>query len=102
MTTEQTFTTERLNTAIYLHASKALEFIGCRLNGPHKIEFVFFDPGNLGPRCEMEFESGKAVSAMALLASQKYLRRLMTAKQNESKRAIGAMSERQHAAVRVG
>jgi hypothetical protein len=97
-----TFITERLNTAIYLHASRSLEFIGCRLNGPHKIEFVFADPDNLGPQCEMEFESGKAVSAMAMLASQKYLRRLMTAKQNEGKRAIGAMGDEQHAAVRVG
>jgi len=75
-----TFTTERLPLAIYLHASEKLTFDRCESVGNGKVRFVFQDHKNLGDQVELEFERGAVVSATALFASQKFLRRKMTEK----------------------
>ena len=74
----KTFSTERLQLAIYLHASGRLPFLGCEDGQNNKIRFVFEDPGNAGPQVELEFDRGAEVAASDLFASQKYLRRKMT------------------------
>ena len=73
-----TFSTERLQLAIYLHASQRLTFRGCEAGENGKIRFVFDDPGNVGPQVELEFDRGAEVAASDLFASQKYLRRKMS------------------------
>jgi hypothetical protein len=75
---DKTFSTERLQLAIYLHASERLPFLGCEAGQSGKIRFVFDDLGNLGPKVELEFDRGAEVPATALFASQKYLRRRMS------------------------
>jgi hypothetical protein len=72
------FSTERLQLAIYLHASQRLRFLRCEAQPSGKIRFVFEDLGNLGPQVELEFDTGVAVAASALFASQKFLRRKMS------------------------
>ena len=71
------FRTERLPLAIFLHATGRLRFLGCEPNGHGRLRFVFDDPGGNGPQAELEFDSGGKVSASALFASQKFLRRAM-------------------------
>jgi hypothetical protein len=73
-----TFTTERLQLAIYLHASRSLAFARCESAGNGKAAFVFDDPDGQGPEMELEFDRGAPLSASALFASQKFLRRKMT------------------------
>jgi len=73
-----TFSTERLQLAIYLHASQRLPFLGCEAGENSKIRFMFDDPGNVGPQVELEFDRGAEVAASDLFASQKYLRRKMS------------------------
>jgi len=72
------FSTERLQLAIYLHASQKLAFLGCAAGGNGKISFVFEDPDSSGPQAELEFDRGAEVAASGLFASQKYLRRKMS------------------------
>jgi hypothetical protein len=76
------FRTTQLSLAIYLHASRALEFLKVERIGPNRFEFLFRDDDEQGPRHEMEMESGKPVSAAAIFASQKYLRQVLTKAQN--------------------
>ena len=76
------FLTERLQLAIYLHATGKPRFIGCENNGMGKVRFVFEDPDRNGDKLELEFDRGAAVPATAIFASQKYLRRMMTDKLN--------------------
>jgi hypothetical protein len=78
-----TFSTERLQLAIYLHASQRLPFLGCEAGGNNKISFVFEDPANRGPQVELEFDRGAEVAASDLFASQKYLRRRMSEEINQ-------------------
>jgi hypothetical protein len=73
-----TFLTERLPLAIYLQASGKLIFERCEITGNGKVRFVFDDTQHLGDQIELEFDRGAAVSATALFASQKFLRRKMT------------------------
>jgi hypothetical protein len=73
-----TFTTERLPLAIYLHASRFLAFARCECAGNGKVVFIFDDPDGRGPELELEFDCGAPLSASALFASQKFLRRKMT------------------------
>lgn len=76
---ESTFSTERLQLAIYLHASGRLPFIRCEAQGSGKIRFVFEDATQQdGSDAELEFDRGAEVRATALFASQKYLRRRMS------------------------
>jgi hypothetical protein len=75
---ENTFSTQRLPLAIFLHASERLQFFGCQLvSDRDKVEFFFHDPQHLGDQAELAFENGEFVSAKALFASQTYLRRRM-------------------------
>lgn len=73
-----TFSTERLQLAIYLHASQRLPFLRCDAGQNSKIRFVFEDPDSSGPQAELEFDRGAEVAASGLFASQKYLRRRMS------------------------
>ena len=77
------FSTERLQLAIYIHASERLPFLGCEAGESGKIRFVFDDPGHVGPQVELEFDRGKEVAASDLFASQKYLRRRMSEALND-------------------
>lgn len=71
------FKTERLPLAVYLHASQSLTLIGCEPSGLRKIRFIFDDPDSKASSCELDFETGRPISAAAIFASQKYLRQLM-------------------------
>jgi hypothetical protein len=75
---ENSFLTERLPLAIYLHASRKLNFSHCQDGGSDKLQFVFLDPSNLGDQLELEFENGAVCVANSLFASQKFLRRKMS------------------------
>jgi len=88
MTTAETFSTERLQLAIFLHATGGLRFVGCEPNGNGKVLFAFDDPERMGAQVELEFDRGAPVAATALFASQKFLRRQMTDRLN---RKIGAI-----------
>lgn len=76
--TRNTFSTERLQLACYLHASSKLKFSRCEHNGTGKVSFIFSDPEHLGDSLELSYERGEAVSASGLFASQKFLRRKMS------------------------
>jgi hypothetical protein len=78
MSSQSTFSTERLQLAIFLHATGRLRFLGCEPNGNGKVRFAFGDPQQVGAQAELEFERGALVAGTALFASQKYLRRQMT------------------------
>ena len=80
-----TFTTERLPLAVYLHATADLNFSHCKKIADDKVSFVFFDPSQKGNDLELEFERGGQVSATALFASQKFLRRKMSEALNNRK-----------------
>ncbi len=72
------FTTERLQLAIFLHASGRLTFSHCAAGGRQKVQFVFADPDEVGAQVELDFDRGAEVPATAIFASQKYLRRKMS------------------------
>ncbi len=72
------FLTERLQLAIYLHATGEPRFLGCESNGMGKVRFVFEDPDRNGDKLELEFDRGASVPATAIFASQRFLRRMMT------------------------
>lgn len=83
-----TFFTERLQLAIYLHASQCLTFLRCEKQDNSKIRFVFDDPAQCGPDAELEFDRGAQIAATDLFASQKFLRRKMSEELNERKNGI--------------
>jgi hypothetical protein len=72
------FSTQRLQLAIYLHATQRLPFLRCESEGASKVRFVFEDSLNTGPQAELEFDRGAETAASGLFASQKYLRRRMS------------------------
>ena len=72
------FLTERLQLAVYLHATGEPRFLGCENNGNGKVRFVFEDPDHSGDKLELEFDRGAEVAATAIFASQRFLRRMMT------------------------
>lgn len=82
MKNENTFLTERLPLAIFLHASQRLQLSRCELvgdsRGDPKVQFVFSDPQGIGDQAELDFENGECVPAKSLFASQTYLRRRMS------------------------
>lgn len=78
MNPTKTFSTERLQLAIYLHASQRLPFLRCEAQESGKIRFVFEDATQDGSDAELEFDRGAEVAASDLFASQKYLRRKMS------------------------
>lgn len=85
------FTTERLQLAVYLHASGRLRFSGCIGTDAGRIKFVFDDPTSIAPLLEYDFDSGAPLPVTAVFASQKYLRREMD--RANSNRKIGAHSQ---------
>ena len=87
----KTFETERLQLAIFLHATRQLEFLGCEQAESGKLRFVFQDPEHSGTDLELQFDMGAAVPATALFASQKFLRRTMSEAQNDRK--LGQLHE---------
>jgi len=90
MPTKNLFVTERLQLAIYLHASQKLCFSHCENSDKGKVQFVFFDPSGVADQLELEFENGAAVVANSLFASQKFLRRKMSHALNLNNRKTGA------------
>jgi hypothetical protein len=72
------FSTERLQLAIFIHASGELPFRGCEHVRPGALRFVFEDPERMGTQIELEFDRGALLSATSLFASQKFLRRTMS------------------------
>jgi hypothetical protein len=81
--TDNVFRTGDLSTAIYLNASKALKYLGCEVVSGNRVEFTFFDPESLGERHEIDFKSGAQVPAIAIFASQRYLRQQMSKAQQQ-------------------
>ena len=51
------FKTDRLNTAVYLHASKLLPYVGIRRVNHFKVEFAFEDADHKAAEIERNFES---------------------------------------------
>lgn len=74
-TAPEPFVTERLQLAVFLHATKLLTLDRCELSPSGKVRFVFVEPRTKGEQRELEFDTGASVPATALFASQKYLRR---------------------------
>lgn len=77
------FSTERLQLAIFLHAANKLQFLRCEPNGGDKVRFVFDDPSRISDELELAYDNGQPVSAVALFASQKFLRRKMSEAKND-------------------
>src|SRR5258708_37749410 len=77
MNTDTLYATDQLAMAIFLHASNSLKFLRVEEIRRGKLRFVFADPDRKSTELEFAFESGFAVSVIATLAAQKYLRRVM-------------------------
>jgi hypothetical protein len=89
MTTEirqraETFSTEELPLAAFLHASRALRFTSCEPTGNDRVAFVFADPDHDGDRLQLEFESGAECPAAAFYDSIRHLRRVMDRSRSRS------------------
>lgn len=48
MSSQPTFSTERLQLAVFLHATSRLSFTGCQPNGNGNLRFQFDDPERMG------------------------------------------------------
>jgi hypothetical protein len=73
----ETFSTEDLPFAAYLHGSRKLRFLTCQVSGTDRVAFVFADPNNEGDQLHLNFESGAECSAAAFYDSIRHLRRVM-------------------------
>ena|ERR1700688_4516948 len=74
---EETFSTEDLPFAAYLHASRKLRFLTCQVSGIDRVAFIFADSNNEGDQLHLNFESGAECSAAAYYDSIRHLRRVM-------------------------
>jgi hypothetical protein len=74
---EETFSTEDLPFAAFLHASRRLRFAVCARTGNDRVAFVFADPDHVGDTLQLEFESGAECPAAAFYDSIRHLRRVM-------------------------
>jgi hypothetical protein len=74
---EETFSTEDLPCAAYVHASRKLRFLTCQVSGIDRVAFVFADPNNEGDQLHLDFESGAECPAAAFYDSIRHLRRVM-------------------------
>jgi hypothetical protein len=83
-TDTKTFRTDRLNLAIFLLATKALQLRGLDVVRPGGCEFIFADPDDRGAELEFSFHEGALVRAVSLFAAQVTLRRMMTEKLNQN------------------
>lgn len=72
------FRTRRLHHASYLHAACVLKFLRVEMNRG-RAEFVFEDPGEIGPETEVAFDRGALVPAVTLFSSVTFLRRQIDA-----------------------
>ncbi len=81
---EDCFVTERLQLAVYLHATSQLTLKKCELSPLGRVLFVFAESRPIGERAELQFDLGASAPATALFASQKYLRRKINNLINES------------------
>ena len=84
-TAPEPFVTERLQLAVFLHATKLLTLQRCELSPSGKVRFVFVEPRSKGDESEVEFDTGASVPATALFASQKYLRRKINELMNQQR-----------------
>ena len=72
------FVTERLQLAIYLHATNGLPFSRCQHGSDGRVQFIFSDPNQIGCELELAFERGATTRATDIFASQKFIRRKMS------------------------
>ena len=79
------FSTRRFQLAIFIHASSKLEFLGCQPVGGGEVLFVFDDANDEADALQLAFESREKVSAIALFASQRFLRRKIAAALGEER-----------------
>lgn len=90
--TMNTYRTESLPFASFLHATRKLRFLGCEsANGNGRIAFLFNDPHREGERLQVEFESGAECPAAAFYDSVRHLRRVMDGTRNK-----GAIEHEHH------
>ena len=73
------FRTKRLHLAAYIHASTALQFSHAENDVHQRAVFVFLDPTRVGPEVEQAYESGAVVPAITFSASLTYIRRQISA-----------------------
>lgn len=78
MVNDETFQTESLPVAAYIHASRSLKFIGCKPSRPGIQQFLFFDPDGRGSDLEFAFDNGAKVGASAMFSAVKFLRTEMS------------------------
>jgi hypothetical protein len=89
------FRTRDLPFASFLHATRALRFLGCqRPSRDARIEFAFDDPDNRGACLQLDFEAGAECSAVAFYDSVRHLRRVMDG--TKSTGASEHVSQSQH------
>ena len=74
---KESFSTEDLPFAAYIHASRKLRFLTCQVSGTDRVAFVFADPNNEGDQHQLNFESGAECAAAAFYDSIRHLRRVM-------------------------
>ena len=72
-----TFLTEDLPFAAYLHSTRKLRFLVCQVNSTGRLAFVFDDPNREGDQLHLSFESGAECAAVSLYDSIRHLRRVM-------------------------
>jgi hypothetical protein len=92
------FKTERLQVAVFLHATQLLKLKGLQTSRPGKAFFVFADPDRRADEHELNFNRGAHVAATSLFASQTYLRRLLT-QQTEKTITPGDSNDRHHSSI---
>jgi hypothetical protein len=81
----QTFATEELPLAAFLHASRHLRFVSCEATGIERVSFVFADPNNEGDKLQLEFESGAECPAAPFYDSIRLLRKAMDRTRSRSR-----------------
>ena len=74
---EETFSTEDLPFAAYLHSARKLRFLTCQVSGSDRVAFVFADPNKEGDQLHLNFESGAECPAATFYDSIRHLRRVM-------------------------
>ena len=75
---EETFSTEDLPFAAYLHASRKLRFLTCQVSGGmDRVAFVYADPDHEGDQLHLNFEYGAECHAGDFYDSIRHLRRVM-------------------------
>jgi hypothetical protein len=92
------FSTKNLQLATFLHASELLSFLRTETDDAHqgKLKFVFRDEDGIGPRLQLDFNRGAAVSARNLFASQTFLRQQISSKTQKLKIGESVDGSSQH------